>query len=362
MTRIMLVCACLFSFALYSLPALSQVPSKVELNDMEPKEEISEYEHVLALGVNQPFSKGYNKYSPLFMYAWFGDNYKNKDLFTQFTMTTTRIFFILAMKTDKIFTGIKPQLEHSTYSGWRSYNRGYNDTRREFGGNNFGPHVFFQYSWLRILTTKVYFNSTYHFYRFPLLTENEHKVVNMPKRHWQLKPGIEVLLSDVKETNLTRVKHGYLIRGEYQYARRIGYGTWYDYDRLYFREKNWNAWIPPAVAPGWGTEGVTYKSKVHETHRVYFNVGGYYKFAHEINLLFDFYGGYFKGVDRNNAEQIGYMQADHAIMPGYAAAEFYHHFYLISRLQLGLPLFFWDARIQPGFNVLYMPKTNNVVG
>lgn len=110
------------------------------------------------------------------------------------------------------------------------------------------------------------------------------------------------------------------------------------------------------------TEGVWYKSKVHNTHRLYFNIGGYYNFKHDINLLFDYYGGYFKGVDRNNAEQIGYMQQDHAIMPGYASTEFYHNFYMIARLQLGIPLKFWDARIQPGYNVLYMPKTNEVVG
>lgn len=227
-----------------------------------------------------------------------------------------------------------------------------------FGGNNAGVGVFFQYNFLRILSAKISYHTSYHFYRMILLASNENKYPNMPKRHWQVKPGIEVMLADVKDSSLGRVKHGYLVRGEYFFARRIGFGTWYDYDRLWFHEKLNGHWVPPTGM----TEGVWYKSKVHNTHRLYFNIGGYYNFKHDINLLFDYYGGYFKGVDRNNAEQIGYMQQDHAIMPGYASTEFYHNFYMIARLQLGIPLKFWDARIQPGYNVLYMPKTNEVVG
>ncbi len=358
MRRVIVVLSLMFiPFSL--VPAFSQEITKTEFSDMIAKEKIREYKHVLVLGINQPFSKGYNKYSPLFFYGWFGDNFKNKDLYMQFTMTTTRIYFIAAMKTDKIFAGVKPLLEHSTYSAWKSYNRGYNDKFREFGGNNAGAGVFFQYNWLRILSTRATFHASYHFYRLFLLASNEHKYVNMPKRHWQLKPGIELLLSDVREKSLARVKHGYLFRVEYQYARRIGYGTWYDYDRLWFREKVNNVWWPPYTGR---SEGLWYKSTVHNTHRLYFNAGGYYNFDKDINLLLDFYGGFFKGVDRNNAEQIGYMQQDHAIMPGYASTEFMHNLYLISRVQIGFPIPFWDARIQPGFNVMYMPKKNEVVG
>lgn len=87
------------------VPAFSQEITKTEFSDMIAKEKIREYKHVLVLGINQPFSKGYNKYSPLFFYGWFGDNFKNKDLYMQFTMTTTRIYFIAAMKTDRIFAG-----------------------------------------------------------------------------------------------------------------------------------------------------------------------------------------------------------------------------------------------------------------
>ena len=40
---------------------------------------------------------------------------------------------IFGAKTDRIYAGIKPIIEHSTYSSWRSYNRGYEDVRRAIG-------------------------------------------------------------------------------------------------------------------------------------------------------------------------------------------------------------------------------------
>ncbi len=325
-----------------------------------PKEQKQEYNHVLAIGIDNPFSKGTNEWSPLFAYYWFGDNFKNPDLYAHVSVTTTRITAIFGAKTDRIYAGIKPIIEHSTYSSWRSYNRGYDDVRRAIGGNNVGVDAFFQYNFLRILSARVFFHPSYHFYHFPMLTENLHKYVNVPKRHWQLKPGIEIILSDLQEKDLNRVRHGYLFRAEYNYARRVGYGTWYDYDRVFFREKYNNIWLPP-IEPH-TTQGVWYRSRVKDTHRVYFNAGLYYNFKGDYNLQFDFYGGYFKNVDRNNAEHIGYLQQDHAVMPGYFDTEFYHNLYLIGRLQLGIPIPFWGMRIQPGFNLLYMPKKNEVIG
>jgi hypothetical protein len=339
------------------LPAFGQT-DVVEKDYLNPHEKKEEYQHVVALGFNNPFSGGSNDWSPLFAYYWFGDNFKNPDLYAHVNVTTTRIFAIFGIKTDRIYAGVKPLLEHSTYASWRAYNRGYDDARRDIRGNNVGIGGFFQYNLLRILSVRTFFQPSYHFYHMPILTPNPHKYVNTPNRHWQLKPGVEILLSDVEEKDLTRVKHGYLLRIEYNYARRVGYGTWYDYDRVVFREKYNNIWVPPTGL----TEGVWYKSTVKNTHRLYFNAGGYYNFKGNYNIQFDFCGGYFKNVDRNNAEHIGYMQQDHAIMPGYFDTEFYHTLYLIGRLQLGIPIPFWSARIQPGFNMLYMPKKNEVVG
>ncbi len=216
MMRNFFVLICLALIPLFTVPAFSQIKAikQVEIDELAPKEKIREYKHVLVLGVNQPFSKGYDKYSPLFFYGWFGDSFKNKDLYMQFTLTTTRIFYIAAFKNDRIYAGVKPLLEHSTYSAWRSYNRGTNDSLRMFGGNNAGVGVFFQYNFLRILSAKISYHTSYHFYRMILLASNENKYPNMPKRHWQVKPGIEVMLADVKDSSLGRVKHGYLVRGE----------------------------------------------------------------------------------------------------------------------------------------------------
>lgn len=340
------------------IPAVSQEAADEKEKDMKPRVQKQEYRHVVALGVNMPFSGGSNELGPLFAYYWFGENFKDPNLYMQFTLTTTRIYFIAAYRTDRIFAGIKPLVEHSTYSAWQQYYRGYSDTRRVFRGSNLGAIPFFQYNFLRILSARAYVHTAYFLYRLPILAGNVHKYVNMPKRHWQLKPGIEVILADVDSKNLDRIKHGYTFKVEYQYARRIGYGTWYDYDRMIWREKYRDVWAPPLGE----TQGIWYKSSVKDTHRLYFAAGGYYNFKHNINLQADVYGGYFKGVDRNNAEQIGYLQADYAIMPGYFVSEFYHNLYVISRLQLGFPLGFWDARLQPGFNMLYMPTKNEVVG
>jgi hypothetical protein len=328
---------------------------------MTPKKVKKPYQHLLVLGDDFHVSNGTNMQSPIFAYFWFGENFKNPDLYTQVTVTTTRIFAIAAYKTNRVYTGVKPLIEHSTYAGWRSYNRGYLDRGRSIKGNNVGMTAFFQYNWLRILSTRVFVHPSYHFYHFPIISKNDHKIINVPNNHWQVKPGVEMQLSDLEQKDLNRVLHGYLFRVEYQYARRIGYGTWYDYDRMWFRERYDGMWLPGAYGSP-TTLGTWYRSKIKDTHRLYFNTGGYYNFKGDYNLLFDFYGGFFTGVDRNNAEQIGYNQADHAVMPGYFNTEFMSAFYLIARLQVGIPIPVWGMRIQPGFNVLYMPRTNDVIG
>lgn len=222
----------LFGAAIYSFGA-----DETSDNDiMTPKKVKKPYQHLLVLGDDFHVGNGTNMQSPIFAYFWFGENFKNPDLYTQVTVTTTRIFAIAAYKTDRIFTGVKPLIEHSTFAGWRSYNRGYLDRGRSIKGNNVGATVFFQYNWLRILSTRINFHPSYHFYRFPLVTPNEHKTINLPNDHWQVRPGAEVVLSDLEQTDLNRIFHGYLFRVEYQYARKIGYGTWYDYDSMWFRE------------------------------------------------------------------------------------------------------------------------------
>lgn len=343
---------------LYGLPAFGQVVTDLDDDSLIPEEKVMEYQHVLVLGVDRPFSKGFNPLSPVVYYSWFGDNFKNKDLYMQFTFTTTMIHLTIAAKTDRVFAGIRPIAKHTIYSAWRQINHGDNDEKRIFGGNDVGAELFFQYNWLKILSTAVKLYPTYHFYRMFMLTPNKYCYNNMPRRHWQVKPGVEIKLSRIKDENLMRIKHGYLLRVEYQYARRIGFGTWYDYDRLWFEERFNGVWFPPTAK----MEGILYKDTVHSTHRLYGDVGAYYKFKHDINLQVDGRIGYCKGVDRHNAENIGAIIGDHAFMPGYAVAEFFHNFYVTSHVRIGFPIPFWDARIQPGFHLLYMPKKNEVVG
>jgi hypothetical protein len=367
MKRIIPVFAAVLSFTIIGHPGYGQ-QSPFTRTDFTPQKTQQPYQHVIALGANRPFSGGSNALSPVFAYMYYGEKLPIPDLYAQFTITTTRVFAIIGLKTSRYFFGVKPLIEHSTYGGWRMYKYGYDDKTRDIRGNNAGVGAFFQYSFLKNLSMKASFHPSYHFYKMPLLSPNVKKYVQKPNNHFQVKPGIELSLNDVQEKSLNRIKHGYIVRVEYQYARRIGYGTWYDYDRLIFKEKYEQTWYPVygnGSAPwnGWaGPQGIMYKSTIRDTHRLYFSAGLYYNFEKDINILFDYYGGYFAGVDRNNAEQIGYYLADNAVMPGYYNTEFQSQFYMIARLQIGLPIPFWNTRIQPGFNMLYMPKTNEVVG
>ena len=105
------------------------------------------YRHFLALGATQPVSNAEeNRMSPLIMYNWFMEDFPN-DLYAQFGLTTTRVFFIFGIKNDSLFAGIKPQYNHSIYSGFHAYNtRGELDQTRVFKGNNMGAELFARYN------------------------------------------------------------------------------------------------------------------------------------------------------------------------------------------------------------------------
>ncbi|MCU0779404.1 MAG: hypothetical protein MUF86_17295 [Akkermansiaceae bacterium] len=122
MKRFIVCLASLAAFGILSVQAFGQDANKISESDMDPRETHQEYNHVIAIGANQPFSNGSNNLSPIIAYYWFGYKYKNPDLYTQFTFTTTRIFFILGYKTDRIFAGVKPQggldAQHVVYQVW----------------------------------------------------------------------------------------------------------------------------------------------------------------------------------------------------------------------------------------------------
>ncbi len=303
------------------------------------------YEYILALGVDTSFSRGSDRLTPLVGFFWYIED--RPKFYGQVTVTTTQVFFIAAYRYGRLFAGVQPLLNHNTSASYRSYNRGYEDHSRSIRGNSAGAVGFVQYAVTRLLSARVTFHPAYYFYRIPLVAENRRRYPEMPRAHWQVKPGAEIILKDMVERDVFRVRHGWFVSLSYQWARRIGYGTWYDYDRLFYRDR---------------INGIWYRSRIRDTHRVYLAVGLSYAFRGDFTLSCDINAGYFNGVDRNNAEPIGNYFAPHAVIPGYYLFEFYHHLYAIGRVQAGFPLPFWRARIQPGINVLYMPKRNEVIG
>jgi hypothetical protein len=148
---------------------------------------------------------------------------------------------------------------------------------------------------------------------------------------------VGLTFKDLRERELGSILHGYIGRLRYAYIKRFGYGT--------FDEGN-------------GTE----ISDIESTHKLYLNLGGYYTLKGDINLKMDLSGGWHKNVDRNSGVELGNLNTEHGVIPGYFRAEFYHNRYATARVRLGVPAGFWGTRIEPGFNVLYMPGENEVVG
>ncbi len=304
------------------------------------------YRHFLALGATQPVSNAEeNRMSPLIMYNWFMEDFPN-DLYAQFGLTTTRVFFIFGIKNDSLFAGIKPQYNHSIYGGFHAYNtRGELDQTRIFKGNNMGAELFVRYNFISSLSAFLSYYPGYCTYKkykeedgFPFDTEET--LIDLPDNHWEHTGTAELVFDNVAKTNLNRVKHGIYLRARYQYIHRVGYGTFAD------------------------TAGTTLDdSDITDTQKRYAQLGLYYNFPFDINLQVDANGAWHTDVDRNNSDQIGSYSSEVAVLPGYFFGEFYHNKYAIGKFGLGFPLLpFWDTRLQPAFNILYMPRENDVIG
>ncbi len=301
------------------------------------------FRHVLALGATKPVSNAEeNRMSPIILYNWYMEDLPN-NLYGQLGLVTTRVFYIFGYKTDSVFAGVTPQLNHTTYGAFHAYDdRGRLDQSRVFKGNNAGIELFCQYKIIREIAARVSYYPGYHFYAkyeeeegFPFDTEET--TIELPNDHWEHTGAFDLSFNNVVATDINRVKHGVMLSAKYLYTRRAGYGTFED----------------TGAAP----------SDIDGTHRRYAALGIYYKFPYDINLQLDAYGGWHKNVDRNNSDQIGSFASTTAPMIGYFYGEFYHHRYGIARAQLGFPLLpWWGTRIQPGFNVLYMARENDVVG
>ncbi len=302
------------------------------------------YEHILALGATQPYSNAdNNRMSPLILYNWFMEDFPN-DLYGQFGLITTRVFFVFGFKNDSIFAGIKPQLNHNIYGANHAYrNDGSLDETRIFKGNNAGAELFFRYNFIRELSAMVSYYPGYYFYQKykqeqGIFFDTQETLIDLPKNHWEHTGTFELAFSNVQRSNVDRIKHGVLMRVKYQYTHRVGYGTFQDS-------------LPE------------YASDITNTQKRYAQIGLYYNFPLDINLLLDGIGAWHKNIDRNNSDQLGSYSSETGVLPGYFFGEFYQNRYAIGRAQIGFPFLpFWETRLQPGFHVLYMPRDNQVVG
>lgn len=100
--------------------------------------ELMPYRHIAVLGADKPVSDAYrNKMSPVIAYFYFLEN-RDSDFYGQFTLKTTQVYFILGFKNNLLFTGIKPQLNHTIYGAYTAYDRGMLDESRVFKSHNAG--------------------------------------------------------------------------------------------------------------------------------------------------------------------------------------------------------------------------------
>ncbi|HNX23671.1 MAG TPA: hypothetical protein PKG60_06455 [Spirochaetota bacterium] len=305
-------------------------------------EDTNTYRHVLLLGIDKPVSNSeVNTPSPMIMYYYIRDDFQNDNYF-QFTVTTTTVYCILGKKTESYFTGIKPVVNHTIYGAYHSYADGVNNDSRCFNGNNAGAEFFYEYFPVRYFKAGISYYPGYYWYRKKkksdaLFFKQEETEIDLPENHREHTGGLDLTIDNLEKKDLDRIRHGFIIQGSYRYTYRSGYGTFYD----------------TAAAEN---------SSIDKTQKRYLTAGFYYNFASDINLMLDISGAYHSKIDRNNADQIGSYVADKGVMPGYYWGEFYHNKFSIVSAQIGVPLFFWSARLQPGFNILYMPEDNDVTG
>ncbi len=282
-----------------------------------------------ALGADIPFDKGDGVTIPVIYGSYI--TYFGQNMYNDTYLTTTTISSKTGYDSGIYHTGIQPILSHSVEGGFRHYDQGYLDEDRHIDGNYAGAIFFLDYRMIenKIITSFKY-RPSYYFYDF-MPNDSE---IDMPDNHFAHVGSTEIVYQDLTESNLGIIKHGARFSTKYEYMHRVSYGTYDLYD-----------------------------SDIDQSHKFYADLGLYYNYANDYNLLFDIRSAYHKDVDRNNAERIGSYTAEHANMPGHYNSEFRHDRYIMGRLQFGIPIGDkWGSRIQPGFNILYMPENNKVVG
>ncbi len=295
-----------------------------------------EYKLITAAGGDTPISKGTNKFSPI-VYASFRQYLDNrKNLYYEVGLTTVTVFTKFGRHSEKYNAGIKPLWAHSVYGAYSDYYKGYSNPKNEIKGFFIGSYLFFDYNWTKIFTSRLLYGPDYHYY-----TAEDNANMEKPDPHWEHRAAIELLIKNIDEKNLGIIKHGFMARFRYEYSYRAGYS---------FQDRTMRNGETPHISDNL------------VTHKYYFDMGAYYNSARDFNVKLDLLSSIQFNVDRNNAEKIGYLNADHAAIPGYFYAEFYHNKYAIGKIRFGTPLPFWQARFEPGFNILYIPRNNRVSG
>jgi hypothetical protein len=296
-----------------------------------------DYTFIAAAGVNHPISEGTNETSPVIYASYWQYLDDTKNLYWEAGATTVTVFMKFGREANKYNAGIQPMWGHSVYGAYSDYYKGYSDTKNELMGFYAGPLFFFKYHWTGIFSTELKYIPNYHYYS----ETDENSNIEKPDPHFEHTASAELLLKNTTEKDFGIIKHGVMARFMYQYSHRTDYQ---------FQDRP----LPDGTVPELSDDPVT--------HRYYLDLGAYYNFPGDFNMKLDFLGSYQENVDRNNAEKIGHILADHAIVPGYFYIEFYHHMYAIAKASFGIPVPFWGMRIEPAYNVLYMPEENKVIG
>ncbi|MCP4138523.1 MAG: hypothetical protein GY754_46625 [bacterium] len=294
----------------------------------------------MALGVDQPLSEGNGYLSPI-LYASYMHYFEGTNTYGEIGATTVTAYLKYGYDNGKLHLGIQPIFGHSVYGSYRAYDQGFNDEARCLEGFYGGANLYVKKKWAKTFSTDLTYKPAYHFFsdQFDVPT------INKPNNHWSHTGTLEVILKDVEEKEVMGIiKHGFMVKAQYDIMKRMGYGT--------FDEG------PLATANG----GLREPSNLDLSHKFFLFLGAYYNFSGDYNIKLDAIGGYHIDTDRNNAEEMGYLHSDRVAIPGYLNTEFVHDKFIAANIQFGIPLGFWGTRISPGFNMLYMPEDNKVLG
>lgn len=305
------------------------------------EKEVQPYRHLMVLGPDMNFSSSKDDpLSPIVAYFYYKEDLPS-DLYLQFTLLTTSVFFIAGQKTEQYFFGLRPALNHSIYGGYALFNDGVLQKDRIYSGSNSGGEIFFKYFPVKKISAAVYNYYAYYFYSRKTLenllySTSPQTRIGLPSNHLENTASLEFIYKDYDEKSIGRIKHGVFLKGLYSYSRRFGYGRFEDIS-------------------GKSSDIVSY-------HKFFAEAGFYYNYRDIVNLQVDINGSLQRNIDRNSADLLGSYTSDNGAIPGYYFGEFIHNRFILSRIKSAFSLKFWETVIAPAFNILYMPKDNHVTG